>query len=371
MKHKSKQNLTQFTGAVSLIIAVLFFSGCGCSEEAVQNDNQSINNELETGEYKMTKEIVRYAAMAPSGHNTQPWKFFITEDTIVIKPDYSRRLPAVDPDDRELFISLGCALENLVVAAEHFGHDVEIEYNLSKEYEEEIIVVIKRGNVIENSLFEQLTFRQTTRNEYNGKSVPEAEQDSITDFIRNDYVQNKIITDTSAIKKIIELVKEGNTLQFADDNFMDELKFWIRFSESEAEEKRDGLPSNTSGNPSVPRWIGKIVMDLFYSAKDQNEKDEKFIKSSAGIILFHSSRNDKRAWIESGRVYERFSLLTTKMNIKCAFINQPVELVELNKPLLNAMEVRGGYPQMLLRFGYSDAMPKSPRRKLEDMIICK
>ena len=57
------------------------------------------------------RELVRAATLAASGHNTQPWTFAITADGIDIHPDLARRLPAVDPSDRELWISLGCALE--------------------------------------------------------------------------------------------------------------------------------------------------------------------------------------------------------------------------------------------------------------------
>jgi hypothetical protein len=63
------------------------------------------------------RELVRSATLAASGHNTQPWKFAIKENAIEIHPDYSRRLPIVDPVDRELWMSLGCVLENLLVAA--------------------------------------------------------------------------------------------------------------------------------------------------------------------------------------------------------------------------------------------------------------
>ena len=65
------------------------------------------------------KEIVRFSTMAPSGHNTQPWLFLIDDNRITVYPDYSKRLPVVDPDDHALFISLGCALENLIIAAKH------------------------------------------------------------------------------------------------------------------------------------------------------------------------------------------------------------------------------------------------------------
>jgi hypothetical protein len=351
------------------IPTIIFFLQYSCAVNTVSKENK-INNTY-SGKTDMINEIIKYAAMAPSGHNAQPWKFFVSQDSIVIFPDYSRTLPVVDPDDREMFISLGCALENLIIAAEHFGYRAEVNYNLEIQYQERITVFLKSDSAAANSLFEQIERRQTTRNEYNGNKVPNNELEYIKNNIFCREVGVHFLIEKESINKIIELVKKGNIHQFGDERFMDELKFWIRFSESEAEEKQDGLLSSTTGNPSVPRWIGKIFMNLFHSAKDQNEIDEKFIKSSAGVILFSTAKNDKMAWIETGRTFEKFSLLTTKMNLKCAFINQPVEIKELNEDLLRIFEIEKGYPQLLVRFGYSSLMPKSPRRNLNDVLINK
>jgi hypothetical protein len=67
------------------------------------------------------RELVRFATLAASSHNTQPWTFTTAASKIIIVPDFERRCPAVDPDDHHLFISLGCAAENLVVAASAVG----------------------------------------------------------------------------------------------------------------------------------------------------------------------------------------------------------------------------------------------------------
>ena len=64
----------------------------------------------------LRQELVRYATLAPSSHNTQCWKFRVEDNAIAILPDLARRTPAVDPDDHHLFVSLGCAAENLVQA---------------------------------------------------------------------------------------------------------------------------------------------------------------------------------------------------------------------------------------------------------------
>ena len=84
------------------------------------------------------RQLVTAATRAPSGHNSQPWRFHATADGITILPDPARTLPAVDGDQRELLISLGCALENLCLHAttlhytstETIGTDGRIDVHL-------------------------------------------------------------------------------------------------------------------------------------------------------------------------------------------------------------------------------------------------
>ncbi|MBS1167518.1 MAG: Tat pathway signal protein, partial [Proteobacteria bacterium] len=61
-------------------------------------------------------ELIRLATLAANSHNTQPWRFQVAETAIDIRPDPSRLTPVVDPDEHHLFVSLGCAAENLVIA---------------------------------------------------------------------------------------------------------------------------------------------------------------------------------------------------------------------------------------------------------------
>jgi nitroreductase len=79
-----------------------------------------------------TEEKIRfllgYAILAPSSHNSQPWKFLIQDDTVLIFTDNNQWLKVADADQREMHISVGCALENLLIAAEHFGYGHAVEY---------------------------------------------------------------------------------------------------------------------------------------------------------------------------------------------------------------------------------------------------
>ncbi|WP_219339633.1 hypothetical protein [Luteimonas salinisoli] len=72
-------------------------------------------------------DLVRYATLAANSHNTQPWRFRVGAQAIDILPDPSRATPAVDPDDHHLFVSLGCAAENLAIAAAATGRPGELE----------------------------------------------------------------------------------------------------------------------------------------------------------------------------------------------------------------------------------------------------
>ncbi|MEL6140128.1 MAG: hypothetical protein AAFU67_00750 [Bacteroidota bacterium] len=77
------------------------------------------------------KELIKFAVCAPSGHNSQPWKFKVNPNRIEIHPDFNHTLPNVDPHNRELYISLGCAGENIQVASGHFGY--ESNWSLQKD----------------------------------------------------------------------------------------------------------------------------------------------------------------------------------------------------------------------------------------------
>jgi hypothetical protein len=114
------------------------------------------------------REIVRYAGLAASSHNTQPWRFALQDDAIQIHPDYSRRLPVVDPHERELWISLGCALENLVIAAQTAGYESDITYP-TPDADHVTVHLQAAGSAASNPLFEAIPVRQNTRSPYSGQ----------------------------------------------------------------------------------------------------------------------------------------------------------------------------------------------------------
>ena len=112
------------------------------------------------------------------------------------------------------------------------------------------------------ALFNFIDIRQATRNKYNGETIPETEIEKLKIVSKQEDVQTILLTADKDAKPIIELVKEGNRLQFSTPYFIDELIKWIRFNKKTAIKQGDGLYRAVTGNPSVPTWFGKLFMKL-------------------------------------------------------------------------------------------------------------
>src|SRR6185436_18183656 len=73
--------------------------------------------------------LLRYAVLAPSPGNTQPWSFRINQDDVDVFADRSRGLTVVDPQERELLMSVGAAITNFRAAAAHFRFETTVLYH--------------------------------------------------------------------------------------------------------------------------------------------------------------------------------------------------------------------------------------------------
>ena len=316
-------------------------------------------------------ELVRLATLAPSGHNAQPWKFRLAPGLIEIYPDRTRRLPVVDPDDRELWIGLGSALENLLVAAEHLGYHPEVTYHLDGTPADHIAVALAKTAASTSrraGLFEAIRTRQCTRHEFDGQSVSTQGLGQLTAAATGAGVALLLFTG-AAMEPLLEYVRAGNAQQMSDDRFKAELVHWVRFNDREALASRDGLLGRAAGHSSVPRWLGQLFSGSSLNAKTQDKTDALNIRSSAGLLLFTSARNDPAAWLDTGRAYERFALLATALGLKNSFINQPCEVPALRAQVQAHLGLHGDFPQLLARFGYGPAAPRSLRRPVQEVLL--
>lgn len=311
-------------------------------------------------------ELVRHATLAPSSHNTQCWRFVLSERSISILPDWSRRCPMVDPDDHHLFVSLGCAAQNLVEAAAAAGFIAE---PAPREHADAAVTLaLSPWRAVDSPSFQAITERQCTRTEYDGQPLRKAELRQLQAAGTGEGVRVVLLTDRGAMERVLELAAEGNKLQLQDPSFARELKSWIRFNDTEAVGRGDGLSSRCMGSPSLPPWLGRALFGLLVRAGPENDKLARQVRSSSGIAVFLSDADDSAHWIEAGRCYQRFALLAVALGIRNAFINQPVEVGELRPRLSQALGLGSGRPDLVVRFGRGPLMPRSLRRPVEAVV---
>ncbi|MCD4774379.1 MAG: hypothetical protein K8R41_13455 [Bacteroidales bacterium] len=316
-------------------------------------------------------KIIKYAAKAPSGHNTQPWKFKIGNDRISILPDFTRALPVVDSDNHALYISLGCALENLIIAANQF--DCETKTTIHNSGNETFIQIdlYQSEEIKKTDLYNFIEKRQVTRNKYSTEKIQKEFLRELFDDILDKCLQVKLFLSKTEIENLTPYIIEGSNLQFNNKAFVKELVSWFRFSEKEVLIEGDGLWSASMGLPNMGRCIGNFVMKNFVSAKSEAKRWKKIISKSAGFALFMVKTNDHEHWIKLGQAFQRFGLLATKMNINHAHVNMPCEELPVREKMIQNYQLNEYTPLLLIRFGYSNPLPYSYRRNINEILSSK
>jgi hypothetical protein len=307
-------------------------------------------------------ELVRFATLAANSHNTQAWKFAASEGGIRLLPDFARRTPVVDPDDHHLFASLGCAAENLVLAAAARGRAADVVFG------DQIEVKFTAAAPVESDLFSAIPARQCTRSVYDGAEFSVEQLKQLEEAARIEGVDVLLITDKAKREQVLEAVVAANSAQLGDAAFRRELIAWLRFNPAAAMAQHDGLFSACSGNPVLPSWLANIMMPMVLTADAENKKYAEQVRSSSGLAVFVSAKDDKLHWFRAGRAYQRFALKATALGIRNAFVNQPVEVASMRGGFAASLGINSGRVDFLVRFGMAPASPMSLRRPVEDVM---
>lgn len=315
------------------------------------------------------RKFIGYGILAPSGHNTQPWKFKVTQNEIQIHPDFHRSLPIADGDNHALYISLGCAAENIILAAENAGYRTDLKIVKDITGIEFISITLSPiDKKKEDELFQYIQERQVTRNAYTHEKVSSEDLKILFDSAKIPGVEVRSFIAQNEIRELEHFIIEGSNHQFRNSDFTNELVSWIRFSKKEIEHKRDGIWHASMGFPKTGRLLGSLIMKKLVSSASEAKRWKKLVKASAGFILFIAEENDVKHWVNMGRAFQRFGLTACKLGIHHAHVNMPCEEVEVRRKMTKSLNLGTGHPLLLIRFGYSEKMPYSYRRPLEDVL---
>ncbi len=316
--------------------------------------------------------LVRYAILAPSSHNTQPWKFRLTENGIAVFADYARRLPVVDPDNRELLMSVGAAIMNLRIAAVHFGFDVRVEHNLSGDSEMPVAFVhldrsglAQSGNRESEKLFPVITKRHTNRLPFLMARVPEAVLGRLSEGSEGKEVDLIFSTEATKNAQVAHLVAEAEKILQARPEYRKELGEWMRPNNTQ---KPDGMTGAAFGIGDLPSALAPWATKTLDLGGLRARHDERLCMEAPALGVL-CAEDSVSAWLEVGEVLQRVLLTIIREGLQYSFFNMPIELPEARVSLRKILGIRM-WPQLLLRIGYSLEQPApTPRRPAEECIV--
>jgi hypothetical protein len=315
------------------------------------------------------RHLVRYAILAPSGHNTQPWLMRTRGDTLDLLADRTRALSVVDPHDRALVISCGAALENLLIAGEHHGLVFDVT-RFAEATEPDLLARVhitgrKEPDGTDESLFGAIVRRRTNRRSF-AADVPARDvlEQAAAEAERRGCGVHLIVEDEGK-RAVAALVAEGDRRQLGDVRFRRELASWIHSRRSAT---RDGLSGYAMGMPDALSAVGALIVRTFDMGKEQAAHDRDLAERSPALAALTTVGDGPADWLDAGQGLERLLLSLTAAGLSASYLNQPIEVDPLRPQLAEVLGTRS-HPQILLRIGRGPEIEPAARRAVEDVIV--
>ncbi len=343
-----------------------------------------------TGSVDIRNEVLRFAILAPSPHNTQPWKVSYTGDArMQVSIDRERLIPACDPYGRQAFISTGAFLENIDLAARSFGYHAEIELfpegwpdmKYVTDAPAARIDLARDDRVTCDPLFEQIPLRHTSRRPYKKQEIPLPLIGDITASYDFSLVPLGFSRERVFIRTVVDLAVEAMSVELADSARCRETMQYFRFSDAEADRVHDGFGLAQSGYGRVARFlIGTFLLSREKALATPSTFCRMSVKSvrsqaeSAAGIGWLSTKGDHRVdQVRAGRAFQRVHLKATSLGLSLHPLTQLLadyqEMKDLRADLCEYLALPDTHTvQMLFRLGFAPPVPATTRRSLSSFL---
>ncbi len=315
-------------------------------------------------------EAAAAASMAPSSHNTQPWRFRIIGDRLLILADHDRHLKVIDRERRQLLMSCGCALFNARVAVRAFGYEDRVTLAEEGVGADNIVATLELGDHIVSTeadlaLNRAVPVRRTNRRPFKSRPVGTNEFEALeqTAALNGAWM---VRLDPEQKKELAGVIDAADRLQYGDPEFRHELGHWLAPVMSR---RRDGIPFvEKEYGSSMPFGVMRAVRSA--GLGDELGEIEKELVTGAPVVAVLGTDGDGPVdWLACGQALEAVLLHATTLTMSASFLNQVLELAE-SRANVSYLLHHPGFPQMVLRIGYADEEVKhpAPRRELDDML---
>jgi hypothetical protein len=313
-------------------------------------------------------KLLAYARLAPSVHNTQPWKFSTTEDTLTMSVSKERTLGPGDPTGRELWISLGICLETIVQAARGLGLSVEI-ISLQTESTTKPIATIRvtPAGEANRHLLSLIEKRQSYRKGMVHAVLPpsllNACQQSVQDL---KGVSIHLLQDRSAIEKVAELTSKGMRLALSSPEFRQELGELVNHNWSKL---RTGMPGYVLNRGALGSVWEKWSIIHGHGLAKKAAADKQKILDASGLIFVATKGDVPKFWLQAGRAYLRVALQITNTNFVHSTIAAPVEAASFHEDIEQLLATKNRI-QTMIRVGKATkpASKPTPRLRVDELL---
>lgn len=306
--------------------------------------------------------LLRYAILAPSTKNSQPWAFSVQENRVHIIADLRRGQLIADPNRRELYISLGCALENLLVAAEHFGFRHGVSYFPEPGNDElAVTVLVAPGGVPSHAragaTLNSIVRRHNDNSVFRATPVPDELRRRLMACCVEPELRVNLTDDRHFRRWIDALTLEADRVEFANPAFRKELAYWIG--------------QGVFGAPPLLAGLGRLAVSKIDLGKTVAEQDHAILDSAALLGLITAAGDSHLAHLRTGQLFERLWLTATAMGVTIHPMSQTMRRPELRAAVAELLPSPGWTPQHLFRVGYSSREENhhTPRRPVEDVLV--
>ncbi|WP_020573908.1 Acg family FMN-binding oxidoreductase [Actinopolymorpha alba] len=308
--------------------------------------------------------LVKAAILAPSMHNTQPWKFHFRHRTVEVYCDPTRALGAEDPEGRMTVIGVGAAVFNLRVAAACLGHSASVVPLPDTHRPTLVAEVIVGSQPVDVSgpaaLYPYLAHRRTNRHPFADRALPTEVRDQLAQAAHEEGAMLEWIDQPDRVRWLLELATEAAIAEADDPRRLVERQRWVG-----GERTRDGVPSSAFGprsyEPSGP------VRDLAIDPADRLRSPGRF-EPRPNLAVLWTVSDQPRDWLAAGQALERVLLVATTQGVAASLLNQPLEHTDL-RWLVRDPRAGWSMAQAVLRFGYGPEVLPTPRRPAEEFVL--
>lgn len=330
------------------------------------------------------RRLVSAAVLASSPHNSQPWRFSVSGDQILLHADFTRKLGAMDPFQREMFIGLGCALENMAIAAPGAGFAADIALLPDSKRGLAALVTLTPADPSPHRLERAIARRRTDRGPYDtARAVDGDDIHALQSELGDDRPFELLFFPRGSAQaaSFSELTMQATRDIVADAKMSHDSARWYRHDQETIDARRDGLTMQTQG---FAPWLTTLVRLLPQSSEKtahiswlRNTREVQLATAmQIGMIVVPQARLlDDATSLAVGRAWQRLHLAATELGIACQPINQIPERISRERQLgwapkmQRALEQRfplNGVPTFCFRMGFpTREAPHSPRRMVE------